>query len=49
MARVELVIGVVGFISSFTLKNSLFPISWFFPEKKRYKEILKERDIKKCI
>ena len=43
MARVELVIGVVGFISEAILKNSPFPSSWFFPEKnlfrKRYEKI----------
>ena len=42
MARVKLVIGVVGFISGFILKNSPFPSSWFFPEnlfRKRYEKM----------
>ena len=43
MAHVELVIGAVGFISEAILKNSLFPSSWFFPEKnlcrKRYEKM----------
>ena len=38
MARVELVIGVVGFISGFILKNSPFPSSWFFPEKNLFRK-----------
>ena len=42
MAHVELVIGVVGFISGFILKNSPFPSSCFFPEnlfRKRYEKM----------
>ena len=38
MARVELVIGVVGFISEAVLKNSPFPSSWFFPEKNLFRK-----------
>ena len=34
MARVEVVIRVVCLISGFILKNSPFPSSCFFPEKK---------------
>ena len=43
MARVELVIGVVGFISGFILENIPIPSSWFFPEtnlfRKRYEKM----------
>ena len=44
MASMELVIGVIGFISEdFILKNSPFPSSWFFPEnnlfRKRYEKM----------
>ena len=44
MVCVELVIGVVGFISEvFILKNSPFPSFWFFPEtnlfRKRYEKM----------
>ena len=38
MARVELVIGVVGFISEAILKNSLFPSPCFFPEKNLFRK-----------
>ena len=38
MVRVELVIGVVGFISEAILKNSLFPSSCFFPEKNLFRK-----------